>query len=146
MGIDAFALNLISTQDWSLNAIGCLFEAASKSSLKLFFSFDMCHFQNPEQFLGLLQQYHQHPSYYGYESRPFVCEFRSFWLSLISAAAPLIASASPLSPSCTDPCNSYLLGRQARFRFVFSERRVDNAFSRRTSTTRHSSILCAVVH
>ena len=72
MGFDAFALNVISTDWWSTGAIAFLFQAAAIIGFHLFFSFDMINFSEPSQFLPLLEQYLSNPSYYKYNSLPFV--------------------------------------------------------------------------
>ena len=72
MGLDAFALNVISTDSWSMNAIAYLFEAAAGIGFHLFFSFDMTHFTDPLQFIPLLKMYTGGPAYYHYNSLPFV--------------------------------------------------------------------------
>lgn len=72
MGFDAFALNVISTDDWSLNAISYLFQAAAAVGFHLFFSFDMTHFSHPSQFIWLLQMYLGNSAYYHYDALPFV--------------------------------------------------------------------------
>lgn len=72
MGFDAFALNIISTEQWSTASIGFLFQAAAAIGFHLFFSFDMLHFTSPSQFFPLLQQYASSPAYYKYNNLPFV--------------------------------------------------------------------------
>jgi glucan endo-1,3-alpha-glucosidase len=72
MGFDAFALNVISTDAWSINAISYLFRAAAAVGYHLFFSFDMTHFSDPSQFIWLLKMYIGNPAYYLYDSLPFV--------------------------------------------------------------------------
>lgn len=72
MGFDAFALNVVSTEQWSMAAIGFLFQAATTIGFHLFFSFDMTHFTSPSQFFPLLQQYISSPAYYHYDNLPFV--------------------------------------------------------------------------
>ena len=72
MGFDAFALNVISTDAWSMASISYLFQAAAAIGFHLFFSFDMTHFTDPSQFIPLLQMYANNPSYYKYENLPFV--------------------------------------------------------------------------
>jgi glucan endo-1,3-alpha-glucosidase len=75
MGFDAFALNIISTDQWSTDAIKFLFQAAITIGFSLFFSFDMINFFSPSQFLPLIQQYATSPAYYKYNSLPFVSTF-----------------------------------------------------------------------
>ncbi|CAF3482461.1 unnamed protein product [Adineta steineri] len=82
VGIDAFALNVASTDTWSTNAIQYLFDAAAQyNNFKLFFSFDMIHFTHPSQFLGLIEQWHNHQSYYSHNGHPFVSTFYGARLS-----------------------------------------------------------------
>jgi glucan endo-1,3-alpha-glucosidase len=65
MGIDAFALNVVtSTEAWSNNAIKALFDAAYGTGFKLFFSFDMSRFASPTDAIPLLQQWQSNSSYY----------------------------------------------------------------------------------
>lgn len=79
VGLDAFALNIISTEWWSTDTLRWLFEAAREMDFKLFFSFDMNHFSHPSQFLPLLKQYHEHSAYFRYRELPFV----SAWILLL---------------------------------------------------------------
>lgn len=72
MGFDAFALNVISTDPWSMSAIAYLFQAAAAIGFHLFFSFDMTHFSDPSQFFAILKMYIGSPAYYHYDSLPFV--------------------------------------------------------------------------
>lgn len=72
MGLDAFALNIISTEWWSTNTISWIFEAAQEFEFKLFFSFDMNHFSHPSQFIPLLKEYCFHNAYFLYRDLPFV--------------------------------------------------------------------------
>lgn len=72
MGLDAFALNIISTDWWSTDTTRWLFEAARESEFKLFFSFDMNHFSHPSQFIPLLKQYCHDDAYFFYKELPFV--------------------------------------------------------------------------
>lgn len=86
MGLDAFALNIISTEWWSTDTIRWLFEAAQQVEFKLFFSFDMNHFSHPSQFIPLLKQYCDHNAYFMYNDLPFVsacCFFSSHRLCII---------------------------------------------------------------
>lgn len=75
VGFDAFALNLMSLEDWSTEAVSSLFNATEGTNFKLFFSFDMTHFTDPSQFLPILEQYVGHDNYYLYDSKPFVSTF-----------------------------------------------------------------------
>ncbi|QGA19616.1 hypothetical protein EYB26_007305 [Talaromyces marneffei] len=75
VGFDAFALNLMSLEAWSTEAVDSLFTAAEGTNFKLFFSFDMSHFTDPAQFLPILKQYVNHDGYYLYDSKPFVSTF-----------------------------------------------------------------------
>jgi glucan endo-1,3-alpha-glucosidase len=90
MGVDAFALNVVTTTaDWSNNAIKLLFDAAGAAGFKLFFSFDMTHFNDPSEFIGLLQQYYNHPAYYKPTGANYVSTFyggtKSFGYSTANA-------------------------------------------------------------
>ncbi|EED15492.1 glucan endo-1,3-alpha-glucosidase agn1 precursor, putative [Talaromyces stipitatus ATCC 10500] len=75
VGFDAFALNFMSVESWSTDAISELFTAAKGTDFKLFFSFDMGHFTNPSQFLPILKKYVGHDNYYLYDNKPFVSTF-----------------------------------------------------------------------
>jgi glucan endo-1,3-alpha-glucosidase len=75
LGFDAFALNVISTDDWSVEAIAYLFQAAISIGFYLFFSFDMINFTAPNQFFALLEQYISSSAYYKYNNLPFVSKF-----------------------------------------------------------------------
>jgi len=76
MGVDAFALNVEdATDSWATAAISQMFNTASGTSLKLFFSFDMTHFSDPSQFLSLIEQYHDNAAYYTYNGLPVVSTF-----------------------------------------------------------------------
>lgn len=76
MGVDAFALNVEDVTDsWSTDAIAQMFNTASGTSLKLFFSFDMTHFSDPSQFLFLIEQYFDNETYYTYNGLPVVSTF-----------------------------------------------------------------------
>lgn len=76
MGVDAFALNVEDVSDsWATAAIEQLFNTASATSLKLFFSFDMTHFIDPSTFLSLIEQYHNNTAYYTYNGLPVVSTF-----------------------------------------------------------------------
>ncbi|KAJ9199305.1 CAZyme family GH71 [Paecilomyces variotii] len=75
-GIDGFALNVMSTDPWSTSAIDDLFVAANSSSgFKLFFSFDMTHFNDPSQFLPLIGEYHTNSAYYLQNGKPFISTY-----------------------------------------------------------------------
>lgn len=76
LGIDAFALNVQSTEGWATSAIQHMFDAARSAGFKLFFSFDMTAFKDPKDFLPLLQQYANHTAYYRHNNRPFVSTFK----------------------------------------------------------------------
>lgn len=75
MNIDAFALNVMSTDLWSTNAIQYLFDAAAATDFQLFFSFDMTWFTAPSQFIPLLSEYCNNVTYYHYSELPFVSTF-----------------------------------------------------------------------
>ncbi|KAH8601291.1 glycoside hydrolase [Bisporella sp. PMI_857] len=75
MGFDAFALNVMSTESWSTDSIGHLFEAALAIGFYLFFSFDMLHFSSASAMLPLIEQYAGHGAYYMKNSLPFVSTF-----------------------------------------------------------------------
>lgn len=72
MGCDAFALNILSLESWSTNAVQYLFDAASQIGLKMFFSFDMTRFSLPSQFFPLLLLWHANANYYQHNGLPFV--------------------------------------------------------------------------
>lgn len=72
MGFDAFALNVVSTDVWSMNALALIFQAAAAIGFHLFFSFDMTHFTDPSQFIPLLKMYIGSSAYYHYNGLPFV--------------------------------------------------------------------------
>ena len=74
-GLDAFALNVMSTEWWSTNAIQYLFDAAFTSNFKLFFSFDMTHFNDPSQFTNLLKEYADNHTYYTHNDAAMVSTF-----------------------------------------------------------------------
>lgn len=78
LGFDAFALNIISTEQWSLASIALLFQAAATIGFYLFFSFDMLHFDSPQQFFPLVQQYTSSTAYYKYNTLPFVSMYIKF--------------------------------------------------------------------
>ena len=86
MGIDAFALNIISLEPWATNTIEWLFEAARPTNFRLFFSFDMLHFKHPRDFFPLLRKYIGHESYYNFEGKGVVSEYIS--LNIISFKNP----------------------------------------------------------
>jgi len=79
MGLDAFVLNIISTEWWSTDTIRWLFEAAGEFNFKLLFSFDMNHFSHPSQFIPLLKQYCFHEAYFLYNGLPFVSACWAFF-------------------------------------------------------------------
>jgi glucan endo-1,3-alpha-glucosidase len=73
--LDAFALNVMSTDSWSSNALKYLFAAAQQQKFKLFFSFDMTHFSSPATFIPTLQKYMANSAYYKYKNRAFLSTF-----------------------------------------------------------------------
>jgi glucan endo-1,3-alpha-glucosidase len=76
VGLDAFALNVMdSSAQYAMNTIKWVFDAAAQNDFKLFFSIDMIHFNNPSQFLPLVESYLDHSAYYHYDSKPFVSTF-----------------------------------------------------------------------
>ena len=79
VGFDAFALNIISMDSWSTDAIATLFQAAALIGFSLFFSFDMINLSDPSEFIWLIQQYASNPAYYHHDGQPFVsmCSFSS---------------------------------------------------------------------
>ncbi|CRG88942.1 hypothetical protein PISL3812_05977 [Talaromyces islandicus] len=74
-GFDAFALNLMSTDGWSTDAVSALFKASAGTEFKLFFSFDMTHFSDPSEFIPVLKDYVGNDNYYTYSGKPFVSTF-----------------------------------------------------------------------
>jgi hypothetical protein len=81
VGFDAFALNIISMDSWSTDAIATLFQAAALIGFSLFFSFDMINLSDPSEFIWLIQQYASNPAYYHHDGQPFVsmCSFPLSW-------------------------------------------------------------------
>ncbi|KAI1336726.1 glycoside hydrolase [Xylariaceae sp. FL0016] len=80
MGVAAFALNVGSpSADWSTDAIEQLFDAASGTDFKLFFSMDMAQESDAYAFKDLIQKYLDHDSYYtaGDNDSPFLSTFQS---------------------------------------------------------------------
>ena len=75
MGFDAFALNIISMDSWSTEAVKFLFQAALAIGFHLFFSFDMTHFQKASDMFPLIQQYASNGAYYNYGVLPFVSKY-----------------------------------------------------------------------
>lgn len=77
MGLDAFALNIISLEYWSTQAVQFLFDAAAQIGFQLFFSFDMTHFTLPAQFFPLLLLWTTSAQYYHFNGLPFVSTLSS---------------------------------------------------------------------
>jgi glucan endo-1,3-alpha-glucosidase len=105
-GFDAFALNLPSTDSWATDAVSHLFAAASGTSFKLFFSFDMTRFSNPSQFLPVLEQYAANESYYLQNGRPFVSTYKGGTLTFGQSNANTgwtVAFRQPLVQRGIDP-------------------------------------------
>ncbi|CZR55176.1 related to mutanase (glucan endo-1,3-alpha-glucosidase) [Phialocephala subalpina] len=76
LGADAFALNIANDDAaWSLNTTSYLFKWANEYNFKLFFSFDMTGFSNPDQFTDFLLSYVTNDAYYTYNGLPFVSTF-----------------------------------------------------------------------
>lgn len=75
MGLDAFALNIITLDWWCQDAVKLLFEAAVKVGFGLFFVFDMTHFTLPSQFFPLLLMWITSAQYYHYNGLPFVSTY-----------------------------------------------------------------------
>lgn len=75
LGIDAFAMNILSVEQWSLDSVAFMFTAALQYNFKLFFSFDMTHFDLPSTFFPLLLMYITSTAYYQYDGKPFVSTF-----------------------------------------------------------------------
>lgn len=74
MGFDAFALNILSVEEWAIWSIDFLFKAAVSVGFYLFFSLDMLHFSDPSEFIPLIEKYTQNSAYYHYNGLPFVSE------------------------------------------------------------------------
>jgi len=72
LGFDAFALNVMSLDSWSTQAIGFLFTAALAASFQLFFSFDTLHLDDPSKWVTLLTQYGKSAAYYKFDEKAFV--------------------------------------------------------------------------
>ncbi|KAG9248492.1 glycosyl hydrolase family 71-domain-containing protein [Calycina marina] len=76
LGIDAVALNLNTvTESWATKTVDCIFVHAEANGLKLFFSFDMTGFNNPDEFIIFLQSYVTKTAHYTYNGLPFVSTF-----------------------------------------------------------------------
>ncbi|KAL1980826.1 hypothetical protein VTN96DRAFT_3521 [Rasamsonia emersonii] len=76
LGVDAFALNLATdTESWAIDTVQSLFKWATIYGFKLFFSFDMTGFSNPNQFTDFLLSYVTNSSYYYYNGLPLVSTF-----------------------------------------------------------------------
>lgn len=76
LGVDAFALNLSNDSDsWATGTVALLFKWANVYGFKLFFSFDMSGFSNPDQFTDFLLSYVTNAAYYQYGGLPFVSTF-----------------------------------------------------------------------
>jgi glucan endo-1,3-alpha-glucosidase len=72
----AFALNLnTDTASWATTTVTSLFNWAGTLGFKLFFSFDMTGFSNPDQFTSYLQSYVTNQAYYLYNGLPLVSTF-----------------------------------------------------------------------
>ena len=87
MGFDAFALNLISAEDWCLMSINMLFTAALAIGFHLFFSFDMLHFSVGDSMFGLIEDWVTHDAYYIQDTLPFVSMSTHFPIFLLSVRA-----------------------------------------------------------
>lgn len=85
LGIDAFALNVGSYDGWSTSAIASLFNAATGTDLKLFFSFDTAQTSDPTQWVAAMQNYSSHPNYYSYNNQPFASTFSGGTLTFDSS-------------------------------------------------------------
>ncbi|KAF2170852.1 glycoside hydrolase family 71 protein [Zasmidium cellare ATCC 36951] len=80
LGIDAFTLNVGNpSADYTYNTLSQLFETASSSSFKLFFSMDLAQQPNLSQFVNVVNTYLGHPAYYrsGANNRPFLSTFNA---------------------------------------------------------------------
>ena len=76
LGIDAFALNLgTASEPWATDAVAYMFEAAEANDFKLFFSFDMFHFQDPADFIPMFVNYSSSPAHYMHDGLPFSSTF-----------------------------------------------------------------------
>ncbi|KAL2845119.1 glycosyl hydrolase family 71-domain-containing protein [Aspergillus pseudodeflectus] len=77
-GFDGFALNthtLESTDQWNLNTIQWLLDAARGTDFKLFLSFDMSWGLDTKRLGAFLTRFASHESYYKVDGRPFVSTF-----------------------------------------------------------------------
>lgn len=82
MGLDAFALNVQTTDSWCTTSVGYLFSAAQAAGFKLFFSADMSSFSDPSTFIiTYLKPYYSNSAYYQYKGLPFVSTFYGGTLS-----------------------------------------------------------------
>jgi len=69
-------LNLATdSTDWAEAAVTSLFNWANVHNFKLFFSFDMTGFSDPDQFTSFLQSWITNDAYYKYNGLPFVSTF-----------------------------------------------------------------------
>lgn len=76
LGVDAFILNVDTvTETWATGTVTNLFKYAKDNNFKLFFSFDMKGFDNPNKFTTYLLSYVDHPAYYHYNKKPMVTTF-----------------------------------------------------------------------
>jgi hypothetical protein len=116
MDFDAFALNVISTDAWSMNALSYIFQAAAAIGFHLFFSFDMTHFTDPSQFIPLLKMYIGSPAYYHYNGLPFVstCRQSSFHSKLAFIYFLRLT------------IRRYILGKHSDIRSIISPKRLAN--------------------
>lgn len=87
LGFDAFALNVISTDLWSSEAIKFLFQAALTIGFHLFFSFDMLHFKSASDMFPLIQQYMSNDAYFLHGDLPFVSMYTIIIMLLSSASS-----------------------------------------------------------
>ncbi|KAJ0415233.1 glycosyl hydrolase family 71-domain-containing protein [Aspergillus carlsbadensis] len=77
-GFNGFALNthtLASTDQWNLNAIQWLLDAARGTNFRLFLSFDMSWGLDTKGLGAFLQRFSTHESYYRVDGKPFVSTF-----------------------------------------------------------------------
>ncbi len=76
LGADAFALNInTDTASWATTTVDSLFKWANVYGFKLFFSFDMTGFSNPNQFTNYLLSWVTNPAHYMYNGLPLVSTF-----------------------------------------------------------------------
>lgn len=64
-----------TTDDWAVENVQNLFDAANDNDFKLFFSFDMNWFTDPSDFIPLFLEYASDPAYYHHDGRPFTSTF-----------------------------------------------------------------------